>query len=68
LVGDRLQGALLVGRRAAGADGKLDREDADDPVDQAAGNETGSRQPLETAAVRALLPARSGPPNWLPLG
>jgi hypothetical protein len=41
-------------------DREFDREDADDPVDQAAGDKAGARQPLEATAPYDLLPADLG--------
>src|SRR6185437_5377506 len=57
LMRDRLHRPLLVGRRAACADRKLDRKDPDDSVDQPAGDEAGAGQPLESTASSDLLPA-----------
>src|SRR6185503_5495777 len=57
LMRDGLQRALLIRGRAAGPDGELDREDADDPVDEAAGDESRTREPLERAAVSHVLAA-----------
>src|SRR5205085_11032439 len=57
LVRDRLQRALLVRRLPAGAEGELDREYADDRVDQAPRNEPRASQPIEPAAPRDLLPS-----------
>jgi len=60
LMGDGLERALLVRGRAAGAESELDREDADDSVDQPASGEARAREPFEAAAVRDLLAAGLG--------
>ena len=51
LVRERAHGALLVGRLAAAADRELQRQEADDPVDEAARDEPGAGEPLERPAV-----------------
>ena len=51
LLGERSHRPLLIGRLAAAADRKLEGKDADDPVDEAARDEPGAREPLERPAV-----------------
>ena len=53
LLGDRVQRALLIGCLAAVAERQLDGQDADDHVDDAAGDQPGARQPLELVGARA---------------
>src|SRR5581483_3179649 len=60
LVREGLQGALLVRRLASGTKRELDREDADDSVDQAASDEPRTRQPFEAPALRDLVCAHLG--------
>ena len=59
LLRDRFKSPLLVGGPAADAQGKLEGEDADDPVDQAARDEAGAGQPLEAVALCDLLPTHT---------
>ena len=47
LMRDRMEGALLVRQLAAVAERQLEREHADDPVDQTPGHEAGTREVLE---------------------
>ena len=61
LLGNRLQGAALASRLAAGPDCELDGEDADHAVDDAARNETRSRKRLEPRGVFDLLTGSFGP-------
>ena len=60
LLGDRLQGAALVCRLAAGPDCKLDGQDADHAVDDAARNESRSRERLEALCVFDLVTGSFG--------
>src|SRR5437764_1398092 len=50
-----LHRARLVRHVPAGAEGDLDREDADDAVDHAAGDEAGARERLEGGALANLV-------------
>src|SRR5205085_12054579 len=54
LLDDRLQRAFLIRALAARAERDLEPENAHDPVDQTAGDETGTGQPLEAGALRKL--------------
>ena len=59
---DRLQRSLLVRGLPADAEGELEGEDADEAVDDRAGDEARARQPLEAAAPDDLLAARASLP------
>ena len=47
LVRDRLQRSALIGGLPAGAECELERQDPDDPVDEAPGGEPGAGEDLE---------------------
>src|SRR5579862_3584611 len=57
---DRVQSALLVCELAPLAEGKLEREDADDSPDEAPGDEAGTREDLERPRADEALARRLG--------
>src|SRR5581483_5915166 len=63
LPGDLLERALLVRRLSARVERELDRQDADDPVDQPSRDEAGAGEPLEAAAARQLLSSNLNIPD-----
>jgi hypothetical protein len=55
LVRDCVERALLICQLASVSEGELERENADDSVDQGSGNKAGARQQLECRRLNEAL-------------
>ena len=68
LVRDRLQRSALVGGLPAGAECELERQDPDDPVDEAPGGEPGASEHLEGSGLPDVFSRRLELPDGGGLG